>query len=153
MPDIVISDTSVLILLQKIEALDLLKSLYGSVMITPEVSDEFSKKPPEWLLIRKVKDKKYQEVLETQIDPGEASVIALAREFENPLLLLDDLKARKLAKKLNLKFTGTLGILYKAKKSGRINRVKPFLDNLLKNHFRISDKVIREFLKLTEESD
>ncbi len=36
----------------------------------------------------------------------------------NPLLILDDSKARRIAAKLNLQFTGTLGILLKAKQAG-----------------------------------
>jgi predicted nucleic acid-binding protein len=51
----------------------------------------------------------------SQIDLGEASTIALAKEMESSLLLLDDLKATKLAAKLNLKFTGTLGVILVAK--------------------------------------
>ncbi len=38
---IVISDTSTLILFQKIEQFDLLKKLYGKVITTPEIADEY----------------------------------------------------------------------------------------------------------------
>ncbi len=116
MHNIVIADTSCLILFHKIGELDLLRQVYDSVSITPEVAAEFSEEVPDWIAIESVKDKKYQEFLTTQVDLGEASAIALAMEMESPLLLLDDLKARKLASKLNLKFTGTLGIIHKAKK-------------------------------------
>ena len=71
---------------------------------------------PEWIVIQPVKDTKYQKILETQVDRGEASALALASELENVLLILDDLKARKLAVKLQFKTTGTLGIIHKAKK-------------------------------------
>ena len=66
-----------------------------------EVANEFSGQLPDWVRIESVSDKKYQGFLETQVDKGEASAIALAIEMENPLLLLDDLKARKLASQLN----------------------------------------------------
>lgn len=111
----IISDTSCLILFHKIGELDLLQKVYESIVTTPEVAQEFLEKLPEWIRVESVKDKKYQEFLETQVDWGEASAIALAKETESPLLLLDDLKARKLASKLNLRFTGTLGIIHKAK--------------------------------------
>ena len=114
MHKIVISDTSCLIILHKIGELDILRKVYASVTTTPEVAVEFGYELPDWIHIENVKDKKYQEFLETQIDWGEASAIALAKEMEDPLLLLDDLKARKLATKLNLKFTGTLGVIHKA---------------------------------------
>lgn len=50
-----------------------------------------------------------------KVDAGEASAIALALEMELPLLILDDLKGRKLASSLNLRYTGTLGVLVTAK--------------------------------------
>src|SRR5674476_1468798 len=102
MHNIVIADTSCLILFHKIGEFDILRKVYDSVTATPEVAQEFQEILPDWILIENVKDKKYQEFLETQIDWGEASAIALAKEKEHPLLLLDDLKARKLATKLNL---------------------------------------------------
>lgn len=86
-----------------------------------------------------------------QIDLGEASAIALAKEMESPLLLLDDLKARKLAAKLNLKFTGTLGVKHKAKQIGAIEKVKPLLDKILATNFRISANIIQELLKKNKE--
>ena len=106
MPKVVISDTSTLILFQKINNFDLLTKVYGELITTPEIAKEFGEKLPEWIKIQSVKDKKYQEFLETQVDWGEASAIALAKEMDDVLLLLDDLKARKLASRLNLKYTG-----------------------------------------------
>ncbi len=79
------------------------KKIYGELITTPEIADEYGEKLPEWIKIESVSDKKYQEYLETQIDWGEASAIALAKEYDDVFLLLDDLKARKLAIRLNLK--------------------------------------------------
>jgi predicted nucleic acid-binding protein len=75
----------------------------------------------------------------------------LAKEIDNPLLLLDDLKARKLAGKLNLKFTGTLAVINKAKQIGVMDTIRPIIDNLLLTDFRISENVIEELLKLNNE--
>jgi predicted nucleic acid-binding protein len=151
MPSIVISDTSCLILFHKIGHLNLLQEVYDNIITTPEVADEFSENLPEWIRIEKVKDKKYQEFLETQVDLGEASAIALAKEMDNPLLLLDDLKARKLAGKLNLKYTGTLGVINKAKQLGVIDAIRPLIEKLLLTDFRISENVVNELLKLNNE--
>ncbi len=82
---------------------------------------------------------------------GEASAIALAKEMESPLILLDDLKARKLASKLNLKFTGTLGVINKAKQIGAIEKVKPLIDKLQATNFRISGNIITELLRKNNE--
>jgi len=153
MRSIVISDTSCLILFHKIGHLELLHKVYDNIITTPEVVNEFSELIPEWIKIEKVKDIKYQEFLKTLIDPGEASAIALANELENSLLLLDDLKARKLAFKLNLKFTGTLGVINKAKQLNIIDAVKPLIDKILLTDFRISETIIAELLKLNNEEE
>lgn len=152
MHKIVISDTSCLIIFHKIGELEILRKIYESVTTTPEVAEEFGYILPDWIRIEVVKDKKYQEFLETQIDWGEASAIALAKEMETPLLLLDDLKARKLALKLNLKFTGTLGVIHKAKQIGVLENVKPLIEKLQATNFRISESIIEELLRKNNES-
>lgn len=101
----VIVDTSVFVLLDKIDELDVLRLLYGEVYTTIEVVEEFGDALPNWVTSKTVKNRTYQTLLETQIDRGEASVIALAVESTDALLILDDLKARKLVKRLNLKLT------------------------------------------------
>jgi predicted nucleic acid-binding protein len=137
MHKIVISDTSTLIILHKINELNILKHVYGELITTPEIAEEFGEK--------------YQRFLETQVDRGEASAIALASEFEDVTLLLDDLKARKLAVKLKLKTTGALGVIHKAKQMSIIPKVKPLIDKLLLTNFRISNNIIDEILKLNNE--
>jgi len=57
-----------------------------------------------------------------------------------------------LAKKLNLKFTGTLGVINKAKQIGMIERIKPIIDKLLSTDFRISANIINELLRMNNES-
>uniref|UniRef100_UPI00404B19BC DUF3368 domain-containing protein n=1 Tax=Flavobacterium sp. TaxID=239 RepID=UPI00404B19BC len=151
MPKIVISDTSTLILFQKIEAFDLLQKVYGELYTTPEIAEEFGDVLPNWIIIQSVNDKKYQDFLNTQIDYGEASAIALATEFDEPLLLLDDLKARKLASQLKFKITGALGVIHKAKQMSVINEVKPLIDKLMQTDFRIAQHIIDEILKLNNE--
>jgi predicted nucleic acid-binding protein len=106
---------------------------------------------PSWIIISSAKDKKYQKFLQTQIDIGEASAIALATEKESSLLLLDDLKARNLARKLNLRFTGTLGVISKAKQIGVIENIKPLIEKLIVSNFRISDIIIQEILRRNNE--
>lgn len=151
MPNVVISDTSTLILFHRINEFELLQKVYNNLITTPEIAKEFNEKLPDWIQIQAVADKKYQEFLETQVDLGEASAIALAKEMDDVLLLLDDLKARKLASKLNLKFTGTLGVINKAKQLGIIDKIKPLIDRLLETDFRISEKIINEILRINNE--
>lgn len=146
MPGIIISDTSCLILLEKLGRLELLKSVFGKVIITQVVANEFEKVIPEFIQIENPKDKNYQRILESFLDPGEASesAIALALEKENPLVIIDDYKARREAKHLRLKFTGTVGILVIAKETGVINSVTEILDEILKTDFRVSEALLKE---------
>jgi len=148
---IVIADTSCLISLTKIEAIHFLKELYAEVYVTEEVAFEFGETLPEWVLIRKVKDRTNQQILSTFLDIGEASAIALAFEFDNVLLVLDDLKGRKEAEKLGFKITGTLGVLFRAKTSGLIKEIKPLIEHLKLAGFRVSSNVVDEILKKSKE--
>ncbi|MDF3079005.1 MAG: hypothetical protein K0S09_2894 [Sphingobacteriaceae bacterium] len=102
----IISDTSCLILLDKIEQLDLLRKLFGEVVTTKIVATEFGEVLPEWIQIQDPDNKRNQLVLETSLDKGEASAIALAMEKEDCLLIIDELKGRKLARQLGLNITG-----------------------------------------------
>lgn len=146
MPNI-ISNTSCLIVLDNIGMLDVLKELYGKVFITEEVSKEFGKTVPDWIEVRKVSDNKYLKLMKNFVDLGEASTIALAVETDDIVIILDDLKARKLGQKLNLKITGTIGVLIKARKRNIITSTQEVLNRLRNEGFRISDEIEKEFLK------
>ncbi len=149
--NIVILDASCLIILAKIEQLDLLEKVYGSVITTEEVAQEFGEVLPNWITVKQIKDIQKQQILELHIDKGEASVIALALEKEKSLVVLDDYKARKTAEKLGVSYTGTLGIIIKAKKMGIIERVKPLLDMIRPTNFRLSKELEQEVLKKVDE--
>lgn len=147
MHKIIISDTSCLIILSKIEELELLQKLYGTIITTQEVADEFGEALPDWIIIENAKDKYHQRILELQIDKGESSAIALALETLDSTLILDDFKARKVAGNLGLRFTGTIGIIIKAKLSGLIPSIKPLLEKIVTTNFRISAEIELQALK------
>jgi predicted nucleic acid-binding protein len=67
------------------------------------------------------------------------------------LLIIDEKKARQIAKDMELKITGTLGILIEAKLRGKIKTIKPILDTMLDSGFRISDIVYKDILRKTNE--
>jgi len=150
MPD-VISDSSCLIALDNIGMLFILKELYGKIYISREVADEFGKKTEDWIETRKVRDENYVNILNTLIDLGESGSIALSFEFSNSLLILDDLKARQVARNLNLRFTGLLGVILKAKQKGIISSVKDMINRLKSVNFRISQAMENEVLRLADE--
>ena len=151
MPDIILPDTSCLIFLDKIGQIDVLQSLYNRTLVTKEVADEHILPLKEWIEVVSVQDKRYQKVLEHSVDIGEASMMVLALEMEDCVISLDDLRARKVAGKLGLKMTGTLGIISKAKKTGHIESMKKTIDKLKRVDFRISDKVEQELLRISGE--
>lgn len=151
MRKVVISDTSCLILLSKIEELHLLERLYSEVMVSEEIAEEFGEPLPPFIKIQSVKDKQKQILLEMQIDKGESSGIALAMEIEHSVLIIDDYKARKIAERLNIAFTGTLGVIISAKQKGIIVSIKPLLEKMKQTNFRISEALEREAIKLANE--
>jgi predicted nucleic acid-binding protein len=114
MQKVIISYTSCLILLDNIDELDLLHKLYGAIVTTNEVKLEFGKELPIWIEIKEAEDKNYQSIIENTVDKGEASTIALAIEYDDCLLIIDDLKGRKFAQQLGLHIIGTMGVIVDA---------------------------------------
>jgi predicted nucleic acid-binding protein len=149
--NVVIADTTCFILLDKIGKLDLLKLLFSNICTTKQIASEFGKPLPNWVIIQTLKDHHYIEILEVEVDLGEASAIALYFEIENSLLILDDYKARKLARKLGINFTGTFGVLLKAKEKGLITAIKPILALIQKTNFRFSEAVLHSILSEANE--
>lgn len=147
MPKTIISDTTCFIVLTNIGKLDLLRQVYGNIVTTIDIATEYGNPLPDWVTIEYVSDKYRQQLLELQIDRGESSAIALALETPQCTIILDDYKARKIADKLGLNFTGTLGVIIKAKLSGIIPSIKPLLQDIKKTNFRLSDAIELEALK------
>jgi len=74
---------------------------------------------------------------------GESEVIAYA--YENKVrVIIDDLEARKVAEKLELRVTGTIGILCKAQKKGLIVSAYDKVLKLKQQGFRVSDEVLSQ---------
>lgn len=143
----IISDTSCLILLEKIGELYILNKLFGNITTTSEVAEEFGQQLPPWFEIKDPKDKNYQAIIEASVDKGEASAIALAIELDDCLLIIDDLKGRKFAHQLGLTIIGTIGVIVDAKLAGIIRSVKPILSKIKSTNFRITEKLELLILK------
>ncbi len=140
--DIVIADTSYLILLSKIEEIKLLSLIFSKVSVTSIVANEFGLLLPKWIeVIDNSKDKSIN-LLEMEVDKGEASSISLCLEYKNPLLIIDDLKGRKLASKLKLNYVGTFGILLKAKELGLIENPGMLIEKIRNTNFYFSDELL-----------
>ena len=146
MPKIIISDTTCFIVLTNIGEFDLLHKVYGSIFTTVDIAIEFGEPLPEWVIIEKVTDKYRQQLLEMQIDQGESSAIALALEMPDSTVILDDYRARKIAEQLGVNYTGTIGVIIKAKINGAIPSIKPILAKIKETDFRLSMDIERQAL-------
>lgn len=146
-----VCDSSCLIALEKIGHLDLLSQSFSSIIIPPAVENEFSKKI-NWLIVKSVQNIAVVNSLKTQIGDGESETIALAMEMTDTFIVLDDKKARRIAKQLGLKVIGTVGLLLRAKKNGMINEIKPILDALQDVNFRIAETLYKKALRLAKEA-
>jgi predicted nucleic acid-binding protein len=144
---LVVADSSCLILLSKIEELEILRSIYTQIFITKEIAEEFGESLPDWIEIKEISNTALQLLFEDTLDVGEASALALAFEMQECTVILDDLKARKAAFKMNIKVTGTIGVILKAKKENKISSARNVFDKMLSTDFRISERIINEALK------
>ena len=144
--EIIISDTSCLILLTNIDELELLRKIGKTVYITPEINQEFGKSLPDWIKIKEPVDKHYQKLLERDIDKGEASAIILALETPGSILIIDDLKGRKVADEMDLKYSGSFGLILRAKQEGIITSIRPIIERIRSTNFRYSEKLLESLL-------
>lgn len=157
---LVISDTSPITNLIRINELDLLKLLYIEVIIPEKVQDEllnYENQRDEidkrnWIIVRKVSNSEEVRKLEKDLDAGEAEAIVLAKELGAELLIIDERKGRKIAEENGLKIIGLLGVLIKAKRMGHIETLKPLLDELIDNvGFRVRKKLYNRILSEVDE--
>lgn len=89
--------------------------------------------------------------LVTDLGPGETEVLMLALESPEPIVVIDDALARRIAETLRIRLTGTLGILLDAKRAGLISSVGPLLDQLHNLRFRLAPRTRLAVLKLAGE--
>lgn len=82
---------------------------------------------------------------------GEAEVLALGLENPDSLLIFDDQLARRIANLYRLKYSGTLGVLVKAKQQGYLSSVAPVIAKLRHQGMWLTDKVVNDVLRLAGE--
>ena len=146
MDNVIISDTSCLIALAKISRLPLLQQLFSSVVITPQVFQEFGEDVPSWILIKSPRNQDRVHDLSAKLDLGEATSIALGLETKNAILIIDERKGRNIALGLGLEVIGTLRILLFAKQQKLVSELRPIIDDLQKHGFRFSKTIIDTLL-------
>lgn len=156
---LIISNTTPLINFAEIGRMDVLEALFGSLVIPPAVTDELAMKSVLFPTAARVPSLSSVTILAPadtmlvksyagHLHRGEAECLALALEHPGSLLLLDDLGAREFAASNGLFYTGTLGCLADAKKSGYIAAIGPLLQQLRSQaRFWISDRLEDRILR------
>lgn len=151
MHKIVIADTSCLILFSKIELLHILHLLYPDVLITPEVANEFAELLPEWINIQSANPINISLFENYNLGIGEITSLALAIELKDRTIILDDDKAKRIAKSHNLDVTGSLGIILKAKEKNIISSVKDVLLKIKATNFHLPSSLENLIMKIAKE--
>lgn len=155
---IVVVDATCLIGLCRIERLDILKELFDQIYICEAVYTEVvirgkgrpgaeEVRDAKWIEKRKVKNRVATNLLQRDLDLGEAETIVLANEMNANYVVLDDRESYQTAKLLQLNVIGTIGILDWAVELGIITDFKNTIDELRKKGFRIKDELYYNILR------
>ncbi len=156
-----ISNTSPLLYLYRIGAIDWLPKLFNDVWIPQAVFDEFQvgqqkgydvPKPSDYAWLHIVNPRATpSEWLSLDLGPGELAAMALALENPTRIVLLDDLLARRTAQAAGLTVWGTLKILLEGKAQGVTDKIAPWINRLSQAGLWLSDEVQQQILKLAGE--
>ncbi|VXD17386.1 Similar to tr/Q55985/Q55985 [Planktothrix serta PCC 8927] len=161
---IIVSDTTPISELAKVELLDLLPQIFGKVVIPQGVFDELQtgQHPAAslvqnlaWLEVVTVNNQQGVEELQKSfnLDLGESEAIVLAEEIGASQLLIDEKAARKVAIARKLPLIGTVGILVLAKRRGLLGSVKDVLNQMQVKGTRISERLYGQVLTLAGEME
>jgi len=150
-------DASPLILLEKIDFLNIMSRLADVWLIPNAVVQEIERKNPIQGYLTELSIYSHVEVLKPiPITPhiaawdlglGESEVLTHALERKNTGVIFDDAQARKCAKIFDLPMKGSLGIIIWAKKNKIIDNAKPYFNELMKMGLRIEPDIINTLIK------
>lgn len=151
----IVSNTTPLSCLLKIGNADLLRRLYGTLTIPHEVAgelDEAGSVHDGWRrqldfvqIVECAADETVMTLLTTEVDVGEAAAIALASRLGADLSIVDDMAGRRLARRLGLTITGTVGVILAAVERGYIDEpFGPLHDLRIRGGLWLSDSFLAD---------
>ena len=160
----IVCNASPLILLAQTEHLSLLNQLFDSVIVPEAVWDEVvlhGSDSPVTVALTQARDKGMFEIFHVEnrlavnamlgrLHLGEIETIIGSCETDANGVILDDLFARKKAKKMGLHVIGTIGIFIMAHNRGLLPDLKIVCASLQASGFRISNDLLNEILKAAE---
>jgi uncharacterized protein len=146
MSKVVVADSTCLIGLSRVGQLDILRQLFGTILIPPAVFHEVvvlgAGRPgasevdsAEWIQTRSVMDQFAVSTLRLSLGVGESEAIVLASEQEVDFIILDDWQARQAALGLSLPVIGTAAVLAKAEEKGLISDWASIIEELRNTGF------------------
>jgi len=133
---VVVADTGPLNYLVQIDAIDVLPTLFGRIVVPAAVYDELAHplapeavrawvvQLPLWLEIESNPAQTSDIAVSRALDEGERAAIALAGEFGADLILMDDRDGVAVARAQGFAVIGTLGVLDLAARRGLIDLVE-----------------------------
>jgi predicted nucleic acid-binding protein len=140
---LVVSNTSPIANLAFINRLDLLRDQFDRLWIPEAVRAELDHIPDPaakvaieqasqagWMKSRPIENLPLAAVLGNELDRGEAEAIALSIEMKADLLLIDEREGRIVARQAGLRVRGVLGILLRAKATGKIPSIRTEIEAL-----------------------
>jgi len=84
-----------------------------------------------------------QPFLHNSLDKGEAAVIQTALNLQLPLVCIDEAAGRRIARLCDLRVTGSIGILLKARSQGFAVDIPQALDRMRRQGIWLSDRVVQ----------
>jgi predicted nucleic acid-binding protein len=158
-----VCDTTIPLYLDRIGQIDLLSALFAPIYVPEQVCleldmgrllrpDTINPRSLVWVELVSVSQTLIDSLPPNRLGTGERAVIAYAQAHHGCVAGMDDLRARQLAEAIGLKVTGTLGILLRAKQAGLIPTVKPLVDEVTVQGFRLSPELYRAVLGLAGET-
>ena len=158
----IVCDTTLWLYLGRIRRIELLPDLFAPIYVPETVlleldmgrllrADTINPRTLSWITPVIVTQNDLARLPFNRLGTGERATIAYAYAHQVTTAGLDDLHARQLAESLNLYVTGTPGVLLRAKRAGLLPAVRPELDALVLQGFRLSSDLYGEVLELAEE--
>jgi uncharacterized protein len=125
---VVVSDTTAISSLFRINKLDLLQELFAEIILPHAVFEELAAleihrydismiKNASWIKVQHANDRELIQTLSKTLDFGESEAIALALELSANLLIIDEKRGRLKARELGIPVTGLIGIISQLKKN------------------------------------
>lgn len=154
----IVCNTGPLIALAIADQLPILQSLFQQVFIPEAVHGEILQggaasaglaayREVGWLEVRPL-NSPFDPLLGSILDLGEASVIQLARQLGVNTVLIDERKARRVARNVyGLNVIGTVRILVEAKRRGLLGSVKEVLSRMRHGGYWIHEDIVQYALR------